>query len=620
MLRSAITPWRSTAFRSRRPFSSSVNNGKSQCPPLPLPAVRDTCSRYVKTVSPLLKPEERAQTTHCVDEFIKSGDADDLQSQLELLAVRAEKRGSSWLDGWWDTMYREIRCPIPVHVNPYFLFTDDVRRRSQVARAAGIATSFAHYAHGIFAGTLPPEMAGPETPLDPHQRFVVLGSSRIPRPGRDDFVHQKSAFQSHGDIATHAIVLFQSHFYRLAVLNKDKTPRQEGDVARDLDWIMKDARSLGNPSAGVGALTGGSRDRWTSARQSLLSCSKTNQDTLGVVDNALFALCLDSNGNFATLKDVGQNMLTGDAGNRWFDKCTQAIVLEDGRCGVNMEHTGFDGHAMLGLAAFSDEYLSTTSPPFSSSASTATSDVRRLEWVVPNDVANAISQSAAEYAELVGGTASALLDFDTFGKDELKKHRISPDAVVQMGFQLAYFRSFGRFDSTYEPVMMKHFQSGRTETARTLTADAVRFVETVVSESGSAEARSSALRVAAQSHGDLLNQCRTGNGVDRHMFGLLSLAQHQQRNLSGYDIPQLFRDPSYSKCMTSVLSTSSCGGRGIRSFGFGPVCENGLGLGYSITNNAITVHCTSFTKPVDEYAEQLSGALNTIMDILRAEG
>lgn len=45
-------------------------------------------------------------------------------------------------------------------------------------------------------------------------------------------------------------------------------------------------------------------------------------------------------------------------------------------------------------------------------------------------------------------------------------------------------------------------------------------------------------------------------------------------------LPEFFTDPGYSLLSTSVLSTSNCGNPALRLFGFGPVVENGMGIGY----------------------------------------
>ena len=54
--------------------------------------------------------------------------------------------------------------------------------------------------------------------------------------------------------------------------------------------------------------------------------------------------------------------------------------------------------------------------------------------------------------------------------------RLSPDGYVQMALQLAWFKMRGTFTATYETVLTRLFDRGRTETIRTLTADSRAFV------------------------------------------------------------------------------------------------------------------------------------------------
>ena len=57
--------------------------------------------------------------------------------------------------------------------------------------------------------------------------------------------------------------------------------------------------------------------------------------------------------------------------------------------------------------------------------------------------------------------------FDDYGKGEVKKQKLSPDAWVQMALQLAQKRDTGKFRLTYEASMTRLFREGRTETVRT---------------------------------------------------------------------------------------------------------------------------------------------------------
>jgi len=163
-----------------------------------------------------------------------------------------------------------------------------------------------------------------------------------------------------------------------------------------------------------------------------------------------------------------------------------------------------------------------------------------------------------------------------------------------------------------------------------------------------------------------MNEAKEGLGVDRHLFGLKHLAYHKQQRVPNYRIPAIFTDKSYStlgntytppspslplaltsftsfSCSlsrfsfslsyfpfrslswsfffsslshsfpvllgSSVLSTSNCGSDALRSFGFGPVVSDGLGLGYMIHSKAIPVTVSSFQKEAGAYATQLENSL-----------
>lgn len=66
------------------------------------------------------------------------------------------------------------------------------------------------------------------------------------------------------------------------------------------------------------------------------------------------------------------------------------------------------------------------------------------------------------------------LDVDPFiyeemGKKDCKKLGISPDAFMQMAFQIAYYRLYSETPATYESCSTAAFRHGRTETIRPAT-------------------------------------------------------------------------------------------------------------------------------------------------------
>ena len=57
---------------------------------------------------------------------------------------------------------------------------------------------------------------------------------------------------------------------------------------------------------------------------------------------------------------VSKVLLHGDGRNRWFDKPLQLIVCKNGKSGINMEHSGVDGHTVLRFAT--DVFFRSSSP------------------------------------------------------------------------------------------------------------------------------------------------------------------------------------------------------------------------------------------------------------------
>lgn len=183
-------------------------------PRLPIPPLEQTCSRYLDTVSPILAPAERKHTEAAIAEFL-NGPGPKLQQRLEeynrseeFLPDRNYFRGS-YLEKFWDDMYLNIRDPLVVNVNPFLTFQPDGAHGSsspQVERAAGLAYHSASMLQLIQNKQLwvHPECAS--------QYFFLFGTSRRPRPARDELLHFPHS--------RHIAVLHKGQFYALDVINR----------------------------------------------------------------------------------------------------------------------------------------------------------------------------------------------------------------------------------------------------------------------------------------------------------------------------------------------------------------------------------------------------------------
>jgi carnitine O-acetyltransferase len=162
-----------------------------------------------------------------------------------------------------------------------------------------------------------------------------------------------------------------------------------------------------------------------------------------------------------------------------------------------------------------------------------------------------------------------------------------------MAFQAAYYKLYGRCETTYEPAMTKAFLHGRTEAIRTVQPASLAFVEAYTSPASAKVTNAEKiekLRKACDSHTKLSRACASGNGFDRHLYALNCITKQllQEEGKGGSSklpeldgqIPEIFRDKGYATINHTVLSTSNCGNPCLRLFGFGPVAADGFGCEY----------------------------------------
>jgi len=117
----------------------------------------------------------------------------------------------------------------------------------------------------------------------------------------------------------------------------------------DFSDSRKTEETAKSPIRPLGMMTTAPRDNWANAYQILLKTDPKNREYMEKLTGALFLLCLDQHMP-SNLEETGKVLLHADGRNRWFDKSIQLIVCQNGKAGINMEHSGFDGHTTLRFA------------------------------------------------------------------------------------------------------------------------------------------------------------------------------------------------------------------------------------------------------------------------------
>ncbi|WFD07931.1 carnitine O-acetyltransferase [Malassezia vespertilionis] len=596
---------------------------QDKLPKLPIPDLEESCKKYLKSLEPLQTFEQHAASKAAVAEFLQN-EGPKLQEEL----IEYAKTKHSYIEEFWDDSYLMGNDSVVLNLNPFFILEDepDPARGTQLRRAANLTLATLAFIHDLRHETLPPDnFRG--VPLDMFQYTRLFGMARIPSTNG-------CRLELH-EWARHMVVVRRGRFYWFDVLDPNHCALfTESSLVATLRAIVRDADELGTKVSdeALGVLSTEKRRTWSIHRQTLERNSH-NRECLKTIDSALFVLCLDDVAP-QSASELANNMLcgtyalqdgvqTGTCLNRWYDKL-QIIVCANGTAGVNFEHCSADGHTVLRFVAdiytelifqFARSIHPQTGSLFQANASPYARGLsrkkgsapldqhlvqetlfcttpRRLEWAWTDAVKYSVRYAEMRLSDLICQNESAVLEFDGYGKHFITSHGFSPDAFVQMAFQATYFSLYGRLAPTYEPAMTKSFLRGRTETIRTVQPEVLTFVQAWSDVKAPLQTKLSALRKACVQHTKCSKESASGHGFDRHFYALSCLWQllHGAKDAPK---PSLFADEGYDLLNHVVLSTSNCGNPALRIFGFGPVVQDGFGIGYIIHENRLTICASS---------------------------
>lgn len=186
---------------------------------------------------------------------------------------------------------------------------------------------------------------------------LMFGWTRVPLPDMDTVVNP-GGFPS---TSHHIIVLFRDQAYVVDVYNVQTGGRLTvADVERQLWAVVNDAMNTPRQPS-VCILTSEHRDNWAAARAYMVKHDAVNKNNFGLIESALFVLCLDDRSlpdqldvTFRMSEDVragcvhvsscqeqhclAENMAHSfDGHNRWFDKTISVICMSNGKAGMNGE-------------------------------------------------------------------------------------------------------------------------------------------------------------------------------------------------------------------------------------------------------------------------------------------
>lgn len=609
----------------------------ARLPRLPVPALRPTMLRYLRSIEPLLVTADLRQsmpwttsrftaspaepvferTQEAVERLLSSPEAARCQRALEEKAMELVGTSSSWLLQWWlERAYLGFRESLVANSNYYFTLPATIPAE-RFSHLAELVTRCFVFRDRIMSGTAESLLQPSKSGVPPEQQCLqmfqyMFHTTRIPQAVQDRISVEDWFLPANRFV----VVSCRGRFFKV-LLQQGASATAGLTESFSQIWHSCLARSDDSPEQRLwpGILTAMHRDLWAERYSTLVSIP-SNRPFFDAIAKAAFVVCLD---DFSPASDVEfeRELLLGERGypNRWFDKCFQLISFPNGRIGMHFDHTGMDGTVAMRLV----DYLWLQNGRDGTAESTGGSqapiqgDSSEILPVVPAEagpigsaarpalgmaVPSAISlpftfdaETARRIASMesyhLSRNAGGHIDFDTlkieFGKDLIKTQFGSPDAFLQSVFLRAFFKVWGYVPPTYESCSTRRFSGGRTETVRSATVEMSDFVASTEAFCGSRalwkramDAHVAAVRLAGQ-----------GQGIDRHLLGLRLI--REEIGVTDASMDEFFADPMYQYSSSHwTMSTSNISHEKAVA-GFGPVVPDGYGVCYNIRDSSVEV-------------------------------
>lgn len=581
-------------------MSGSAMEGLSRR--LPFDDPYESAEKLVSWAEPLLSTEELDLSRRAVMDFC-AGPASLLQRELN----RLRKGDDEILEliPYWRGWYLEQREPLPVHVNPFYLFDgDEITEDDPLRLAARLSLAAASFCSRIDRGDITPDEFRGE-PLCMDRYDTMFRSSRGAFSGKDRvMVGDPESLAGRS-----ALVSVRGRLFMVELISPEGELRDLNDLVGVLKSLWLDG---GEDELPIGLMTCPDRDGAARIRRELCM-DEENVRALASLEGALFALCLDGDCG-PDLYDGARHFLFDGGRNRWLEKSFQIVVTTDGHCGLNFEHSGRDGTYVGRLVR---EILAGCGA--AGAGRSDMSDPSELTFSRSPRLVELLEKARKDCEELGNSIVQRPFVFDLFGRERIKSGGVSPDAFVQTAMLLAQRDIWDDWQSVYESVQLRRFKGGRTEGTRPLTTESAAFVEAFLSGKSDDEMLKSLLQKAGEAHRDRIAQCMDGKGPEGHLSLLRRIWRERGDDLNIPKEPELYSSPAWRRLTRNVISSSTTRGDGLRLAGYGPAELGGLSSRYLSRRGELIFHVASWKSDgdlADRYVASLKKALSEMEKIL----
>lgn len=551
----------------------------SKLPVLPLPQLETTHKELLTWIKPLLTEDEFIESKNEIDLFFQKNEIGEML-QEKLIAWQGNHK-NNWLAPLWDDLYLTHRGKLQTNLNYHFIVDHEsfstCENKTQLT--ARFSQKLASFYHLILDGALYNDAIIPQIICD-DQFSYLFKSTRLPHEQKDRYHVGKKDKRNN-----YVIIMHKQRFYPLYITNDTGHIINEENIMQAIDSIV--TSNLQNNASPIGYMT--TAKRTEAARiYHALNNDENNQTNFHIIEEALAFIHFDEESNDAI---TALKRMFLDGSDKYYDKALQFSITSDNKIGVSVEHTKLDATTILTLF----EYITAnfTKKTYSDSGMQNQQEIKALEWHVSDQLQITLDSLVSANQQDITSYSIFEKVVKTVGTDNIKEAKFSPDAFFHMALQIAAYETFGQIKSTYEAVAMRTYQQGRTECNRPSTTETLELAKYYTQENKTSSITLSLMQKAHDEHRRRLKNCVTGNGIERHLFGLEQMYELYGTDLGLTEKPHLFASTGYEALKHDVLSTTNISHPLVSHFIFGPVVEDGYGLYYSLLPNSIKINIST---------------------------
>lgn len=523
--------------------------------PLPLPPLEQTLDKFLTAIEPVFDAQTIETAQQVASQFAKKQGV-QLQKQLEEYADKQAKEGKSWISDFWLSAYLTSRQPKALSSNVGFQINYP-SEKTGMARCAEwihrIVTTHRNYIDNRI--DTPTDNRGNALSMDGWQ--TLQGAMRLPQKNCDGYYYSDKGIANR-----HVNIFWQGSHYLLPVTDAKGNVFSTQAFETALSSMSSDNAKAELPFTALSALP--SDDACTQL-ESL--CNDThNQTVYNALKDSLFCISIFHSGtdNFEQLTQ--QTFLPAHA---WqYKPYTYQMDLDSDYMSVHLEHTGLDGGALNHI--LNNAFTQSIDTDAQTDANTK---LTLMNWKLSSNQIQTINDLLKPVE-----TAAKQLKLRKFTVDYSRINtKVSHDALFQFSLIYAQLKVFNQLKNTYEAVDTSNFLAGRTECLRPNTPQAKLLAEKLLQDTATTED----LTNAFAQHKAWVIDCKTGQAIDRHLYGLQQICTQNKNSSDGTS--QQFFELVTAFIGKDFLSTSTIGSQTpIRRYVYSPTSQGGFGVNYSM--------------------------------------